>query len=732
MQSVRMDEVSTMTVLPPLPAKTQSRDGNQVARQTVSIRAASPPSSPALSAGAGATVFVGSRAVDPTASIKRRVPEIQTSNGYGRQTIVQHQEQQHQHQLQQASHIVKIKINPDGDKNGKVISAVRLTLDGNEKNNGVTCERSPVAERDGAVLVSATNLVNENLRESGVVGEGCVRISVGGDTSRDKKISSYEQDTANNNDQTDKNKNNSNNNNNNNNNSNNRKKKNEVMVQRATSETPNSSPLTNRSSSCIYYNSYQNPLNTMVMSSGQCSPSDTLDSGTCSDLDGTPPPLPKKKNINKNIGGGTRVILSVGKHDLTGSLTSSGAELDSDDNESNISCDSLNGGELNGSIISQNPNGTKSSNENDQESVEYQERIRPRSNDLGRVVKDTEERVEEIEELNDVNQTNSDDLFRKESASPSVSPSPSRTSTLSKASSTPRIRSPELFVDRNGSGTTSPVVRECTYEERKQEQERIEQENAAVEFYANYNRSSGNKYVYDDDRFYKFHLNELRNDNNEDTNKESKEPGALGEKETDECFAGYKILEREAIRSAKGTVRGVKNRVRAGIATFLQKPSSKAYKAKEEGKVVVYTTSSGIVRLTFYNCMKVKQILNTHMVKYEEKDLFRSAELQTELRDRIGCTAIQVPQLFVGGQYIGDADTVERLNESGELRRMLKPYQSDGACPSCLFCGNYRLLVCPVCNGSKRSVLRNDFTVEFVALKCMNCDETGLVPCQHC
>ncbi|XP_046826947.1 putative uncharacterized protein DDB_G0282133 [Vespa crabro] len=743
MQSVRMDEVNTMTILPPLPAKTQSRDGNQVARQTVSIRTASPPSSPALSTGAGATVFVGSRTVDSTASTKRRVPEIQTSNGYDRQSSVQHQEQQHQYQhqnqyqqQQQASHVVKIKINTNGDKNGKVISAVRLTLDGNEKNNGVTCERSSVAERDGAVLVSATNLVNENLRESGVVGEGCVRISVGGDASKDKKTCAYEQDTANNNDQTNKNKNSNysssnNNNNNNNNNHNNRKKNDKVMVQRATSETPNSSPLTNRSSGCIYYNSFQNPLNTMVMSSGQCSPSDTLDSGTCSDLDGTPPPLPKKKNINKGVGGGTRVILSVGKHDHTGSLTSSGAELDSDDNESNISCDSLNGAELDGSITSQNVNGTKSLNENGQEIIDYQQRISTRSNDLGRVIKDPEEQVEEVEELNDDHRANSDDLSREESASPSVSPSPSRTSSLSKASSTPRIRSPEPFADRNSSGTTSPVVRECTYEERKQEQERIEQENAAAEFYANYNRSSGNKYVYDDDRFYKFHLNELRHDN-EDSNKEPKEPGTLGEKETDECFAGYKILEREAIRSAKGTVRGVKNRVRAGIATFLQKPSSKAYKAKEEGKVVVYTTSSGIVRLTFYNCMKVKQILNTHMVKYEEKDLFRSAELQTELRDRIGCTAIQVPQLFVGGQYIGDADTVERLNESGELRRMLKPYQSDGACPSCLFCGNYRLLVCPVCNGSKRSVLRNDFTVEFVALKCMNCDETGLVPCQHC
>lgn len=42
----------------------------------------------------------------------------------------------------------------------------------------------------------------------------------------------------------------------------------------------------------FYYSAY----NYGVMSSGQVSPSDTLDSGTCSDLDGTPPPLSKKKN----------------------------------------------------------------------------------------------------------------------------------------------------------------------------------------------------------------------------------------------------------------------------------------------------------------------------------------------------------------------------------------------------------------------------------------------------
>ncbi|KAJ8927129.1 hypothetical protein NQ314_020402 [Rhamnusium bicolor] len=61
--------------------------------------------------------------------------------------------------------------------------------------------------------------------------------------------------------------------------------------------------------------------NYRTMSSGQISPSDTLDSGTCSDLDGTPPPLPIKK-----IGGVSITLI----------------ENDSDGNESSISCDSLN------------------------------------------------------------------------------------------------------------------------------------------------------------------------------------------------------------------------------------------------------------------------------------------------------------------------------------------------------------------------------------------------------
>lgn len=69
--------------------------------------------------------------------------------------------------------------------------------------------------------------------------------------------------------------------------------------------------------------------------------------------------------------------------------------------------------------------------------------------------------------------------------------------------------------------------------------------------------------------------------------------------------------------------------------------------------MVLYMTSLGIVRKTFTNCMKMKQILWTNMVKCEEADLFRDTELQSELRDRTDSEVVALPQLFVDGQYIG-------------------------------------------------------------------------------
>ncbi|KAK3929937.1 Glutaredoxin domain-containing cysteine-rich protein, partial [Frankliniella fusca] len=157
-----------------------------------------------------------------------------------------------------------------------------------------------------------------------------------------------------------------------------------------------------------------------------------------------------------------------------------------------------------------------------------------------------------------------------------------------------------------------------------------------------------------------------------------------------------------------------------------------SWKDKEAGKVVVFTTTMGVVRATYQRCVRVKQILRTLLVRFDEKDVFMSREVQAELMERMRQDTIQVPQVFVEGQHVGDAETIERLNESGELRKMLKPYKSADACSTCEVCGGYRLLPCAVCNGSKKSVHRNNFTAELVALRCMNCDEVGLIKCYAC
>lgn len=409
------------------------------------------------------------------------------------------------------AHVVKIRINPQFD-NSRVISTVRLSPDDNTQYLHIDKDHD---------LVNDARVIERNM----VNGKGldCVRISVN-DVDQDLK-------------KTD-------------------------MVQKE-----------EMNRACFYYGAFQNGISTMVMSSGQCSPSDTLDSGTCSDLDGTPPPLPKKKSSS------TVMLGDASAHTRTGSLTSSGAEVDSDDNESSISCDSLNSGDLvNGSIVIQDPSKSVVKTSRDLEgTVGELERICLNNNheevnknyDSELIVNDgsSELIVNDGSSELIVNDGSTELIVNERLNDESIiSPTQSGTSSLSKSSSTPRVRSPNPLA--NGRQHASPVVKECTYEERKREQDRIEMENAAAEHYANYKRDNGSKYVYEDDRFYEFHVNELVGEGV--AVRKGRDEG-----EGEEFFAGYKILDREAIRSAKGTVRGVKNRVRAGIATFLQNPSSK-------------------------------------------------------------------------------------------------------------------------------------------------------------
>lgn len=540
---------------------------------------------PAAAAVAGATVFVAGSRLDGgdllPAIASSRILEVQLANGSSSREPAAAAAPL---SLQKPPHVVKIRINPgcDSSTSARVVSAVRLNLE--DVPTGYELSSSGIASNNSVIVHAKNNnhishsdhddidnnnrkdishnviSVNGNSAGSAVGTKPCVRISVksngcdyfGSESSSEdlQGHASIRTDHA----------------------------KDVDMVQQR--HLPESLNVSRASSSCFYYSS---PLSTIVMSSGQCSPSETLDSGTCSDLDGTPPPLPKKKSsstVMVEAGGTTTAHLRHHhphqRHNRTGSLTSSGAEVDSDDNESSISCDSLNSGEvpLNGNVkfrVSRSLElRTAKQHRLDKENFENG---KTDTNEANRDVVSEDFNISNGHlhgsELININESRS-----SKNKSPNDSPPASGTSTLSKAPSTPRIKSPETTGTRRSftcstASASAPVVNECTYEERRREQEYNSSGSAADGLVIN--EHCNTKYIYEDDRYYKFHVNErearpkIKSNKNWEKNAEN----------DDECFAGYKILEREAIRSAKGTVRGVKNRVRAGIATFLQKPSSK-------------------------------------------------------------------------------------------------------------------------------------------------------------
>lgn len=161
--------------------------------------------------------------------------------------------------------------------------------------------------------------------------------------------------------------------------------------------------------------------------------------------------------------------------------------------------------------------------------------------------------------------------------------------------------------------------------------------------------------------------------------------------------------------------------------------SKRNYVREEEGRVVLYTTSMGVIRQTWEQCRRVRNTLQTLLVRFEERDVFMNRTHQKELMDRTGLRHVVVPQLFVEGHHLGGAETVERLNETGQLRQMLKPYKKSSVGGTCAMCGGYQYLPCPVCGGSKKSAQhRHRFSSSVIFLRCLNCDEGGLVRCQLC
>lgn len=285
------------------------------------------------------------------------------------------------------------------------------------------------------------------------------------------------------------------------------------MVQQKPTSTGNGNPNQLESPNYLYY----------MMTSGQFSPSDTLDSGTCSDLDtsgnsgcssGTTPPLLQKNIVPELHMKSTKLLMNSGinyRH-----KNSSSTDPDSDGSESSLSCDSLNSTEyllLNEPPITlQGSRITKLSFLPDSLLRDIRDRKNSSDTDISSNSNSNSEKYVTFAEI--------DKLSEKISESNVL--------TLTKNAKNTLVDIKPMVEDLK---VTPPVTPK-----------------------------------FENDKFYNFHINEHKN-------------GFLEKAEKfDETFAGYKDVHNTSatstIRSNKGTVRGVKNRVRNGIATFLQMQSN--------------------------------------------------------------------------------------------------------------------------------------------------------------
>lgn len=250
----------------------------------------------------------------------------------------------------------------------------------------------------------------------------------------------------------------------------------------------------------------------MATRSEPCSPSDTLDSGTGSDLENPPQRVKSQITKTKRFTGNGR---ASGEPANTKHSTDN-YHLDSEESETSLSCDSLNSGDLHRSNSS--PNGYHTAGANtttlfisDEHNIA---KIGFLPHSLLRDIRDrSTNRLSTGESDESASQSEMSDAYNNNNYVPNV-----------------QMRNDNKHKANN-----------------HQYDKLIKTKNTG----------------YENDKYYNFHINEYVLDIIKD------QPTKCCD---DDSFAGYKDIENgtSTIRSSKGTVRGVKNRVRNGIATFLQ------------------------------------------------------------------------------------------------------------------------------------------------------------------
>lgn len=157
-------------------------------------------------------------------------------------------------------------------------------------------------------------------------------------------------------------------------------------------------------------------------------------------------------------------------------------------------------------------------------------------------------------------------------------------------------------------------------------------------------------------------------------------------------------------------------------------PSQPIRLSGADDRVVLYTTTLRVVRRTYDDCAAVRSILRGFRVSVDERDLSMDARFLAELHRIFGPSEnLTLPRVFIAGRYVGGADEIGRLHESGELKKVIQGLQLDevGVCGAC---GGHRYVLCQQCNGSHKV-----FVDEKSGFKsCLDCNENGLIRCSSC
>ncbi|KAF8394877.1 hypothetical protein HHK36_018814 [Tetracentron sinense] len=140
-----------------------------------------------------------------------------------------------------------------------------------------------------------------------------------------------------------------------------------------------------------------------------------------------------------------------------------------------------------------------------------------------------------------------------------------------------------------------------------------------------------------------------------------------------------------------------------------------------EKRIVVYFTSLRVVRKTFEDCRTVRSILRGFRLSIDERDLSMDAGFFEELQGILGRKNLTLPRVFIGGRYVGGADEIRQLHETGELKKFVEgfPAAEPGVCDGC---AGFQFILCDQCNGSHKCyVEKGGFR------SCSACNENGLI-----